>query len=187
MVSLHHQNNMIMKTFITISFILFFSVGFSQNIISGTVIDAKKRPVLGANIFIEGTYDGATSAENGSFLFSTSAVGTVQLQISSLLFENVSVAVDVAKCTNKIFILKESVTTIDAVVISAGTMNTGEKSRVSMLKSLDIVTTAGSNANIVAALQTLPGTNNVGEDGRLFVRGGEADETQTYVDRKSVV
>jgi membrane-bound inhibitor of C-type lysozyme len=31
-------------------------------------------------------------------------------------------------------------------------------------------------------LQTLPGTQNVGEDGRLYVRGGEADETQTFVD-----
>ena len=31
-------------------------------------------------------------------------------------------------------------------------------------------------------MQTLPGTQSVGEDGRLFVRGGEADETQTYVD-----
>ena len=36
--------------------------------------------------------------------------------------------------------------------------------------------------DIVSALQTLPGTNTVGEDGRLFVRGGEADETQTFVD-----
>src|SRR5690606_19575692 len=50
------------------------------------------------------------------------------------------------------------------------------------LKPLDIVTTAGSAGNIVAALQTLPGTQTVGEDGRLFVRGGEANETQTYVD-----
>jgi hypothetical protein len=33
-----------------------------------------------------------------------------------------------------------------------------------------------------AALQTLPGTQTVGEDGRLFVRGGEANETQTFVD-----
>ncbi len=47
---------------------------------------------------------------------------------------------------------------------------------------MDIVTTAGSAGNIIAALQTLPGTQNVGEDGRLFVRGGEANETQTFVD-----
>lgn len=50
------------------------------------------------------------------------------------------------------------------------------------MKPLDIVTTAGSNGDIVSALQTLPGVNTVNEDGRLFVRGGEADETQTFVD-----
>ena len=50
------------------------------------------------------------------------------------------------------------------------------------MKPLDIVTIAGSAGNIIAALQTLPGTQNVGEDGRLFVRGGEANETQTFVD-----
>ena len=34
----------------------------------------------------------------------------------------------------------------------------------------------------MAAFQALPGTQTVGEDGRLYVRGGEADETQTFVD-----
>jgi hypothetical protein len=43
--------------------------------------------------------------------------------------------------------------------------------KLECFKPLDIKNvTAGSNADIVAALQTLPGTNNVGEDGRyLFV------------------
>ena len=67
-------------------------------------------------------------------------------------------------------------------MITAGSFSAGDKSRVSVLKPLDIVTTAGSAGNIIAALQTLPGTQNVGEDGRLYVRGGEADETQTFVD-----
>lgn len=67
-------------------------------------------------------------------------------------------------------------------MITAGTLEAGDKARVSVLKPLDIVTTAGSAGNIIAALQTLPGTQTVGEDGRLFVRGGEANETQTFVD-----
>jgi hypothetical protein len=55
------------------------------------------------------------------------------------------------------------------------------KQAVAVLKPLDIVTTAGSAGNIIAA-PNLPGTQSVGEDGRLFVRGGEANETQTFVD-----
>ena len=166
-----------------IYFLLFFSIfGFGQTTLSGKITDEKGRIIAGANVFIEGSYDGATSDETGNFKFSTTVVGVQTVQISFLSYETLSFKIDVANCKEKTFKLKESVNTLDAVVISAGTMNTGEKSRISMLKSMDIITTAGSNANIVSALQTLPGTNNVGEDGRLFVRGGEADETQTYVD-----
>jgi hypothetical protein len=80
--------------------------------------------------------------------------------------------IDVATFQNKTIKL-ESVNALDAVVITAGTLEAGDKSRVSVLKPLDIVTTAGSAGNIIAALQTLPGTQTVGEDGRLFVRGGQ--------------
>src|SRR5690606_6849263 len=36
--------------------------------------------------------------------------------------------------------------------------------------------------DIVGAFQTLPGTSTVAEDGRLFVRGGDATETQIFID-----
>ena len=49
-------------------------------------------------------------------------------------------------------------------------------------KPLDILTTAGANADIAAVLNTLPGTTRVGEEGKLFVRGGAASETRTYLD-----
>jgi hypothetical protein len=51
-----------------------------------------------------------------------------------------------------------------------------------VLKPLDILTTAGNPGDIVSAFKTLPGTQIVGESGKLFVRGGEANETQTFVD-----
>ena len=163
-------------------FLLITLVGFSQNKISGTVVDERNNPIVGANIFIDGTYDGTSTTDNGTFIFETKAIGNQILVVTFLSFESLKVTIDVSNYKEKTIKLKESVNTLDAVVITAGTLDAGDKARVSVLKPLDIVTTAGSNANIVAALQTLPGTNNVGEDGRLFVRGGEADETQTFVD-----
>ena len=74
-----------------------------------------------------------------------------------------------------------------AATIQAGSFAAGEAHRTAVLKPLDIVTTAGSNGNVVGALQTLPGTTPVGESGRLFVRGGAADETQIYVDGMRVL
>ena len=51
-----------------------------------------------------------------------------------------------------------------------------------VLKPLDDVTTASALGDFVGALQTLPGTSTVAEDGRLFVRGGDANETQIFID-----
>lgn len=171
-----------MKTFYTFTLLLIAFISNAQQTISGTVVDEKNKAVVGANVFIDGTYDGASTDEKGNFNFQTDASGNQTLVISFLAYETQKITIDANNCKDKTFKLKESVNTLDAVVITAGSFSAGEKSRVSVLKPLDIVTTAGSAGNIIAALQTLPGTQNVGEDGRLYVRGGEADETQTFVD-----
>ncbi len=44
---------------------------FSQTIISGTVTDANGTPIIGANVYLDGTYDGASSDEAGNFSFET--------------------------------------------------------------------------------------------------------------------
>jgi hypothetical protein len=171
-----------MKTFYTFTFLLIAFISNAQQTISGNVVDEKSKPVAGANVFIDGTYDGTSTDEKGNFIFQTDASGSQVLVISFLAYETLKLTIDANNCKDKTLKLKESLNTLDAVVITAGSFSAGEKSRVSVLKPLDIVTTAGSAGNIIAALQTLPGTQNVGEDGRLFVRGGEADETQTFVD-----
>lgn len=171
-----------MRTIFTF-FILIVSIPvFSQAIISGKVIDDKGLPLEGANVFIEGTYDGTASKANGDFSFTTTATGTQVLKITFLTYESFSEAIEVGSFKNRTIKMKESMNSLDAVVINAGTLEAGDKARVSVLKPLDIVTTAGSAGDIIAALQTLPGTQTVGESGRLYVRGGEADETQTFVD-----
>jgi len=171
-----------MKTNITFILLLISSFTFAQNVISGKVLDQKGKPVPGANIYIDGTYDGATSSETGDFSFETSEKGNKTLVVSFLLYETFKKEIDVTNFKDQTVKLRENVNALDAVVITAGTLESGDKARVSVLKPLDIVTTAGSAGNIIAALQTLPGTQTVGEDGRLFVRGGEASETQTFVD-----
>jgi hypothetical protein len=171
-----------MKSVITVVILFFATSVFSQTIISGKIVDKKGKPIAGANIYIDGTYDGATTNENGQFSFTITVTGSQVLVASFLVYETFKTTIDVANFQDKTIVLKESSNTLDAVVISAGTMEAGDKARVSVLKPLDIVTTAGSAGNIIAALQTLPGTQSVGEDGRLFVRGGEASETQTFVD-----
>jgi hypothetical protein len=170
------------KLLFTIAFLFTTAFIFAQNTISGKVTNEKGKPIAGANVYIDGTYDGATSSETGDFSFETTATGNQFLIVSILIYDTYKQEINVANFKNQTVKLRENVNALDAVVITAGTLEARDKSRVSVLKPLDIVTTAGSAGNIVAALQTLPGTQTVGEDGRLFVRGGEASETQTFVD-----
>jgi len=170
------------KLLFTITFLFLTIFSFAQITISGKVLDQKGKPVPGANIYIDGTYDGATSSDTGEFSFETTSTGNQFIVVSFLLYETFKKEIDVTNFKDQIVKLRENVNALDAVVITAGTLESGDKARVSVLKPLDIVTTAGSAGNIIAALQTLPGTQTVGEDGRLFVRGGEASETQTFVD-----
>jgi outer membrane cobalamin receptor len=154
----------------------------AQTTISGTVQDNKGKPISGANVFLEGTFDGSISGEDGNFSFQTSETGAQKLIVSYLSFETFTISAEVSTMRHLKIVLREDVSALDAVMITAGTFEAGDKARNSVLKPLDIVTTAGAAGDIVAALQTLPGTQTVGESGRLFVRGGEAGETQTFID-----
>ncbi len=171
-----------MQKFIII-FITFISIQLSaQTDINGNVFNAKNEPINGANIYLEGAYDGTTSDENGAFIFSTSETGRVTLIVSYMSYETFNMTGDISFMKNLSIILRADVNTLDAVVLSAGTFNAGDNSKVNVLKPLDVVTTASAVGDFVGALQTLPGTTTVAEDGRLFVRGGDAEETQIFID-----
>lgn len=171
-----------MKNLIII-IVFFIGVQLSaQSVINGKVFNAKNIPISGANIYLEGTYDGATSDENGTFSFKTTELGAQTLLISYLAYETFTMLGDVSYMKNIKIKLKESVNTLDAVVLSAGTFSAGDNSKVNVLNPLDVVTTASALGDFVGALQTLPGTTTVAEDGRLFVRGGDAEETQIFID-----
>ena len=155
---------------------------FSQSTIDGKVKDTNGLPIIGANVYLEGTYDGGTTNENGAFSFATNETGTQTLIVSYLSYETFTMAGDIKYMKALQIKLREDVNTLDAVVISAGTFSAGDNSKVSVLNALDVVTTASALGDFVGALQTLPGTTTVAEDGRLFVRGGDADETQIFID-----
>ncbi|WP_136468136.1 TonB-dependent receptor [Flagellimonas onchidii] len=155
---------------------------FCQTTVSGIVTDTKNNPIVGANVYLEGTYDGAFTTENGKFSFETTETGTQTLVVSILSFDPHYEIGDVKYFENLQIQLIESINALTGVTLTAGTFEAGDNSKVSVLKPLDIVTTAGAAGDFVAALQTLPGTTTVNEDGRLFVRGGSAEETQVFID-----
>ncbi|WP_035336477.1 TonB-dependent receptor [Dokdonia sp. PRO95] len=154
----------------------------AQTVVSGKVTDSKGIPIEGANIFLDATYDGTSTAADGSFSFTTTEEGTQLLKVTFLSYEPFELFMDVTTFNNLNIVLREDVNSLDTVVLSAGTFEASDNSKVSVLKPLDVVTTASALGDFVGALQTLPGTTTVAEDGRLFVRGGDAGETQIFID-----
>lgn len=171
-----------MKILLLFLFTLIQANIIAQETVSGKVIDNQGKPVIGANVYIKGTYDGTATNEEGIFTFETDVIGEQTLVASSISYEAFSKTAHITTFSNFIIKLKDDVNTLDAVTVNAGTFKAGDNAKVTALKPLDIVTTAGALGDFVGALQTLPGTSNVAEDGRLFVRGGDAEETQIFVD-----
>jgi len=69
-------------TFIAVSLPLLL---FGQTRVSGQIKDTKGGTIVGANIFIVGSYDGSSSDAQGSFSFSTSETGIrIQIEIAYL-------------------------------------------------------------------------------------------------------
>lgn len=158
-----------------------FSIS-SQFTISGKVTDSRKKPIIGANVYLDGTYDGTSTNDKGEFKFETDEKGIQTIVVSFISYETFVKTGDVEVLKNLNVKLKDDINTLDAVTINAGTFKAGEKAKVTVLKPLDIVTTASALGDVLGAIQTLPGTSTVAEDGRLFVRGGTAEETQIFID-----
>ncbi len=149
----------------------------------GVVKDVKGEPIPGANILIVNTYDGTTSGANGQFSFTTMESGTHTIVIKFIGYKEFSRPIDLNNTRIEIqAILKESINELETVVITAGSFAASDESRRTIFKALDIATTAGATADIAGALNTLPGTQKVGESGRLFVRGGDGNEARTFID-----
>lgn len=171
-----------MKKLLSAFFTLCSVLLFAQTEVSGLVVDEKGIPVEGANVYLEGTFDGASTLADGTFKFETTETRPQTLVVSFLAFDTFTLSAEVASMKGLKILLKGALNVLTGVTITAGSFEAGSTNKASVLKPLDIVTTASALGDVVGALQTLPGTSPVAEDGRLFVRGGEPGETQIFID-----
>ena len=172
-----------MYFFLTLLLLIFNITLNAQTRISGTVKANNGERIAGANIVIVNTYDGVSTDTAGRFNFTTTEIGKQLIRYSAIGYKTDSVWINLTGVEILLNLkLKEAVGELNMVTISAGILETGDQRKGAVLSSLDIATTAGAVADIVAALQTLPGTAQAFGQNGLFVRGGSGAETQTYYD-----
>ncbi len=170
------------STFTFLFILLFVFAGKAQTTISGRVLDTKDFPVSGASVSLDNTLDGTTTDSTGNFTFTTTETGAQLLAITAVGFEAGSTPLAITgSIANMIVKLKATAQRMEGVTVTAGYETPNERNKA-ILTTMDIITTAGANADVVKAIQTLPGTQQSGTETGLFVRGGDASEAAVIVD-----
>ncbi|MDQ6756814.1 MAG: TonB-dependent receptor [Bacteroidota bacterium] len=155
----------------------------AQTKLSGNVFDNKNKPLRGVSISLKNTYDGTTTDSLGNYSFTTDEKGEQLLSVSSSGYKTIEQKINLnGTAINLNISLKEELTELKAVIISVGAFEASDQKRTTVLNPIDIVTTASANADITGAIKTLPGAQQVGETEGLFVRGGTAAESKTFID-----
>ncbi|WP_109301487.1 TonB-dependent receptor [Aquimarina sp. AU474] len=145
--------------------------------ISGIISDAQNIPVLGVNVYLDGTNRGATSDFDGQYIIDNLESGvSYTIVVSSIGFKTLRATVVLTGDTTRDIILQEDLLSLDEIVV------TGASNPRTKLESSVAITTMGvkeleqkapqSTADI---LQSIPGflvETSGGEVGNnLFARG----------------
>lgn len=160
-----------------------FGIAVGQTTLKGKVTDRQGNALPGANVFLKGTYDGATTNADGRFSFVTQEQDTATLSVSFVGYETLERRLKLSGGTQEFELkLNELANELNTVTITAGAFEASDEKKMTVLKPLDIVTTAGGGADITGVMQLLPGAQRVGETEGLFVRGGSGQETKVIID-----
>ena len=174
---------MVKIVFLEILLLLEGSSLFCQTIIKGEIQSNKNQPVIGANIYFKGTVEGTNSDGQGRFLLSTNLTGDKILVVSCIGYKTHEEPVSLQNNTTELSItIFENDIELNEVTVYAGTFEAGDKKKSVVLNRLDMATNPIGFGDALSVIRTLPGTSNPGDEGGLFVRGGEQNETKTFVD-----
>jgi len=109
------------------------------------------------------------------------------LKATCMGYEDLVLRLGEEEKTHLVLRMREKAMSINDVVITASSFRFGKSDNFKSMDALDVVMAGNSCGDIVAALQTLPGTQKVGEDGKLYVRGGESEECQIFINGMHVL
>src|SRR6478609_4411801 len=172
------------KSIAAVIVLLIASQLYSQTIVRGKLRDNKGKPIPGASISIKDSYDGTVADSLGTYKFSTTEKGDQTLIATNIGYRSFEQRITIGSQPIVVDImLKEELNELKAVTVVSGSFAAGDTKRAAtVLNSIDVVTVGGGNADITAAVKTLPGAQQIGEQEGLFVRGGTGAETKQFID-----
>lgn len=180
-----------MKYILLVLFLIFsnFLIAQETYTIRGTIKDFKNGETLfGASVFLKGTTNGSMTNEYGFFSI-TAPKGNYTLIVSYMGYEDVTKEIILDTDQSVDFEIKESLTQLDEVLITAE-----EPERISIKKPQMSVSKLNATTikqmpavlgeiDVIKSIQMLPGVTNNGEGtGGFNVRGGAVDQNLVLLD-----
>lgn len=175
------------KSLLFLLFVVLSATAFAGQTgkLKGKIIDAQtKEPVIGANIFIQGTYLGAASDVEGNFIVANIPPGEYEVRITCMGYQNTLV---------KKVLIKIDLTTVIDVTLSPVTLQLKEEVVVTANKPMVQKDMTSTNSIVTGSeLKSLP-VENISQvvnlqagvvDGHF--RGGRSGEVAYLVDGVSV-
>lgn len=147
--------------------------------LQGTV-RAAAGPIAGANVFLLETLEGTIADSAGRWTFRTGHTGSATLVVKADGFADVRRAIQVPTVTAIAIELRRAATRLAPTTVVASRYAASDE-RGATMTTLDVVTTPGTNADVMRALQSLPGAQMVDEGTGLYVRGGDYLETHVLL------
>ena len=176
----------------SISFLVFSSLGFSQNsaTIRGNVYDKKTgEPSIGIAAQIKGTTIYSVTDVNGYFSINKLAPGKYTIVVKALGYEELNEEVEVKANELKTInlFLNTASKEIKEVVVSASKEDAKTLTGVSVQKitpkDIAKVPSVGGEPEFAQYLQILPGITTTGDQGgQLYIRGGSPVQNKVLLD-----
>lgn len=163
---------------------------FAQSsVIKGRVYnEINNEPVIFANVFIDSTYSGTTTDENGLYRIENLKPGAYTIVCSYIGFQktyNYEVIVSSTKPTVLDIAMVAVTTSLNEVEISASPFSKTEESPVSMrtINASEIYRNPGGYHDISRVIQILPGVaTTIFFRNDIIVRGGAPNENRFFID-----
>lgn len=165
-----------MKKYLKVFLLLIGSYSYSQSTIKGTVSDENNNPLPQVNIVVYGTNYGTTTDMAGKYELATKLNGEQKVKVMSVGFLPQTKSVNFSGDITLNFMLKESIESLDEVVLTATSTKRSQKETPLSITSISAKEltklNTSSQANILRSIPGITTENSGGEvASNVFVRG----------------
>ncbi len=146
-----------------VAFVFAIQTVVAQNKISGNIKDEQTKEILsGVLIYINDLKTGATTDKEGNFKLENIKTGTYLFEISLIGYKKSVIRIFIGNDTLVSFLISESVSELNEVVITAVSRSTELKLSPIIIKPIDVGDlNENSSTNLIDALKNVPGLNQI--------------------------